>query len=831
MKRAILIITVILSISTLYSQKTTPALEVMQRVIGKDNLSLNLKIKKQGKDTYFKYSVENGEISITASDNIALCRGFYDYIKSNHYGMFSWNGNSINMPESLPDTPVKEVVSPFMNHYYFNVCTYGYTMPYWNWERWEKEIDWMAMHGFNMPLALVGYESIISRVWKKMGLTEAEIGEYFAGPAHLPWMRMGNMCNLDGPLSQDWLDDQVELQHKILKRMKELGMQPICPGFAGFVPKGMKRIHPELDVVETHWVGAFNSWMISPNEPVFLEISTNFIKEWEKEFGKNNYYLIDSFNEMDIPFPAKGSKERFTQLSAYGEKVYNSIKAANPKASWAMQGWMLGYQREIWDFETLEALWANVPDDKVLLIDLAADYCKLKWTGQGSWEYYKGFFDKSWIYSTVPNMGGKSAYTDVLDFYAKGHVEALESPNKGKLIGYGTAPEGIENNEVIYELISDAGWSAQAIDLKSWLRDYTVNRYGETTADILKAWDFLLNSAYKEFEGQPKYNWQLRPGNKGTVPISQDFFTGIETFVKSSDKMSHNPYYLVDLQEMTAMYLAGKADVLVRLIDEQYLYGDTVQARFLESRFETALLGMDAMLQNHPTMRLDRWLDFASKSARNEAQKQQYLRNARRIVTIWGWGAPLSDYSSRIWSGLIKDYYLPRWKHYFDSRKTGVAFDFDKWERAWIEKGAYKRDSKLKFDVPAMAKRMVSMFEDIRLKNLNLDDPNMAGSWSVAGSDPVSFEYVLSAGVLKGLKGFGVNLLMGDEKVQVLKYQISADGKTVTYSDEIKVMENGKVEYLFNLPPGYSANNECTLKLTLKASKKTTGIVLLYPEN
>lgn len=167
MRRVFLIITVILSISMLYSQKTTPALEVMQRVTGKDDLPLNLKIKKQGKDTYFKYSVENGEISITASDNVALCRGFYDYIKSNHHGMFSWNGNSIDIPENITDTPVKEVVSPFMNHYYFNVCTYGYTMPYWNWERWEKEIDWMAMHGFNMPLALVGYESIISRVWKK----------------------------------------------------------------------------------------------------------------------------------------------------------------------------------------------------------------------------------------------------------------------------------------------------------------------------------------------------------------------------------------------------------------------------------------------------------------------------------------------------------------------------------------------------------------------------------------------------------------------------------------------------------------------------------------
>ncbi len=30
-------------------------------------------------------------------------------------------------------------------------------MPYWDWERWEKEIDWMAVHGINMPLALVGY--------------------------------------------------------------------------------------------------------------------------------------------------------------------------------------------------------------------------------------------------------------------------------------------------------------------------------------------------------------------------------------------------------------------------------------------------------------------------------------------------------------------------------------------------------------------------------------------------------------------------------------------------------------------------------------------------
>jgi hypothetical protein len=26
----------------------------------------------------------------------------------------------------------------------------------WNWERWSREIDWMAMNGVNLPLAFTG---------------------------------------------------------------------------------------------------------------------------------------------------------------------------------------------------------------------------------------------------------------------------------------------------------------------------------------------------------------------------------------------------------------------------------------------------------------------------------------------------------------------------------------------------------------------------------------------------------------------------------------------------------------------------------------------------
>lgn len=446
-------------------------------------------------------------------------------MKSNRAGLYSWSGSNIRFPEQLADGGEKRVVSPFEHHYLFNVCTYGYSMPYWDWERWEKEIDWMALHGIDMPLALVGYEAIMARVWKKMGLTDEEINNYFVGPAHLPWMRMGNVSGIDGPLNQDWHKQQVELQHKILKRMKNLGMKPICPGFPGFIPEAFKRIYPDLHIIQTHWGGAFCNWMISPQEELFTKIGTAFIREWEKEFGKSEYYLVDSFNEMDIPFPAKGSKERYELLASYGDKVYQSIRKGNPKATWVMQGWMFGYQRHIWDYETLGALVSKVPDDKMLLLDLAVDYNKHFWKSEVNWEFYKGYYNKSWVYSVIPNMGGKTGMTGILDFYANGHLEALASPNKGRLVAHGMAPEGIENNEVIYELLSDAGWSDKKIDIHEWLKEYSYNRYGGYPAAVRECWDLLLESVYGTFTDHPRYNWQFRPGTvrSGSINITPSF--------------------------------------------------------------------------------------------------------------------------------------------------------------------------------------------------------------------------------------------------------------------------------------------------------------------
>ncbi len=660
---------------------------VIERFAGKNIavvLSMNLD-KEAGCDVY-ETSVKNGRLHVAGSSPVALCRGFYSYLKSQTAGICSWSGNRMELPRRLDDAPLQRTVSPFEHHYYFNVVTYGYTMPYWDWERWEREIDWMALHGFDMPLALVAYEAIIARVWQRLGLTEDEINSYFAAPAHLPWMRMGNISGVDAPLSEEWHRSQIELQHLILDRMRSLGMTPICMGFPGFVPQAFKRIYPDLKLIQTNWADAFSAWMLSPEEELFHTIGCEFIREWEREFGKCSHYLVDSFNEMEIPFPEKGSPDRYALMADYGERVYSSIRDANPDAVWTMQGWMFGYQRHIWDRDTLTALLSRVPDDKMLLLDLAADYSRICWQTGMNWEYYDGFCGKQWVYSVIPNMGGKTAMTGVLEFYANGHLDALASPQRGHLVAHGMAPEGLENNEVIYELLSDAGWSSSRIDLRRWLSDYSRTRYGGSSDEVNACWDGLLGSVYNTFTAHPRYNWQFRPMicPDGTVSLDGRFFEAVESFLCADGKWTRSPLYKADAVELASLYAAGKAEFLIKKIARAYDDGKPAEAAGAERLFAELLRGMDALLATHPTLRLEKWLDFADRHAVNDSQRAQYERNAKRIVTIWG--PPIDDYSARIWSGLLRDYYLPRWQLWFDARKSGTDVDFAAWESAWVNR-------------------------------------------------------------------------------------------------------------------------------------------------
>jgi hypothetical protein len=41
-------------------------------------------------------------------------------------------------------------------HAVFSGLCCSYSTTWWDWDRWEQEIDWMALQGINLPLAFAG---------------------------------------------------------------------------------------------------------------------------------------------------------------------------------------------------------------------------------------------------------------------------------------------------------------------------------------------------------------------------------------------------------------------------------------------------------------------------------------------------------------------------------------------------------------------------------------------------------------------------------------------------------------------------------------------------
>jgi len=668
-------------------QSTEPANRAAIRVFGKERagtVTMNLIPDTLGTDA-FTVNADSSGVRVTGNSQIALCRGVYDYIRNGCGGMFTWAGTDAGVAAPYNSS----AVSPYKYRYYFNVVTHGYSTAYWDWGRWEKEIDWMAMHGINMPLVPGAHEAILRRVFKKLGLTPRETDAYFSGPAHFPWNRMGNLEGWDGPVPEDYFRKQIALTHKMLTRMRELGMTPIVHAFAGFVPPGITRIFPNAQVRELGWGGglpeAYNGYILSPDSRCFSEIGNLYIKEWEKEFGRVHFFLADSFNEMDVPL-SDDPDAALKELAAYGEAVYRSIHEADAEAVWVMQGWTFPFHRDetgklFWTPERLAALVSRVPDDKVLFLDLANEYNHVFWKIDPSWKTYSGFFNKMWIYSFIPNMGGKTPYNGILDVYASIPVEALNYPEKGNLAGFGFAPEGIENNEAVYELLSDMAWQRTAINLDSWIEKFCVQRYGAYPPSMKKAWGLLRRSCYGTFTDHPIFRFQLRPGrhprgveNHATVHTSQTFRQAVGAFLLCAPELKHNTFYMYDAIELCAQYLGLIADEKLRACVESGGQGLSEPLQIL--------MEMDRLLASHPSHRLSTWVRFARKWGDYEDEKDYYESNAKRLLTTWG-GDPVNDYAGRVWSGLIRDYYVPRWKEFYTGAHTSVD-SLKLWEEQWI---------------------------------------------------------------------------------------------------------------------------------------------------
>ena len=680
--RAWMLATALMASAALAEDPVESARGVLARSFGPRLAEFRLEVTpaEAGRPTY-EIEAAAGRVTIRGSSGVALSRGAYAYLRAHDLAMYTWGGRQVQLPVRWPDHPRERVVCPFPHLMQDNICTPGYTTAYFGWPEWERYLDVMALHGYNLTMAPLGGEAIWARVWKQFGVTDAELADFFTGPAFLPWHRMGNVNKHGGPLPTAYLEQSVALEKKLLARMRELGIEPVAPAFSGFVPAGFKRARPDAQVLDMHpwcgFAGPYGSHMLHPLSPLYPEIGGAFIKEWQREFGNADFYQADSFNEMAVPVSGDRTNQ-LAQLAAFGDSVYSAIKAGDPDGTWVMMAW--AFLSSFWTPENAKALLSKVPDDRMLILDLFCE--KLP-----QWKRLDAYSGKPWVFGILPNFGGNSQYIGNLAYLAR-VLPALQRMEKGgNLAAFGYFPEGTENNEVLYELAADAIWSPKALDPLVWLQGYVRSRYGETSGPAQGAWGLLARGVYSRGDGSVNQLLQRRPEGAsygGSWSADEKMQSAADLLLGASPALGETPLYRNDAIEVAAQCVGTLIDQRLETA-RALLAADARDEAAACLSDATGMLGdLDRLLASHSLWRLDRWVGLAAAWGATPAEKEYFAQDARMQVTVWG-GPSLSEYAAKLWSGLVGGYYRGRWQAWGEAKLAGKPFDQAAWEAKWIQ--------------------------------------------------------------------------------------------------------------------------------------------------
>ncbi len=677
------------------ANSTEPVYKLIQRVVPgvAEHFIVEFIPKEDQKDVY-EIESQGDKIILRGNNGVSVASALNHYLKYYTNSSITWNGSNINVSYPLPVVSEKvRHVSPYTYRYYLNYCTFNYTMSWWDWERWQWEIDWMALNGINMPLAVTGQNAIHRRVYKEMGLTDKDLEGFFSGPAYFSWFWMGNLDAWGGPLPVSWIESHKALQKQILERQRGLGMTPILPAFTGHVPPAFKEKFPGAQLQKTNWVDFPEVYLLDPDDPMFVEIGKRFIEETIKTYGTDHYYTSDTFNENE---PPSNDPEFLNKIS---NKVYQSMATADPEAVWIMQGWLFHFQREFWQQDQIKAMLGAVPQDKMILLDLWSEKNPM-------WLKTNAYYGKPWIWNMLQNFGGNVNMYGLLDRVATWPSEALHHKKKGNMVGIGLTPEGIEQNPVLYDLMMENAWRETPINLDSWLKDYAHRRYGRVNSNANEAWKILRRTVYADTatSGGPESIVVGRPTfsrNTGGVTTNftyklEDLAIAWDYFIQASEELKNSEGYRYDLVDVTRQVLANYATNIQQQFAEDYENKDLEAFKKHSAEFIALIEDMDRLLATQENFLLGKWLNDAKAWGTTQEEKSLYEKNARNLITLWGdKNASLREYSNRQWSGLLEGYYKARWQQFFQevvkAMEEGKEFEEEafneeikNWEWEWV---------------------------------------------------------------------------------------------------------------------------------------------------
>ncbi len=619
----------------------------------------------------FQISSKNGKPWIKGTTLSAVTTGLGWYLNHTVGINLCWNFPKTTITDFPLPQGNEEHTTAATYRYYLNYTAFSYSMSTWTWERWQEEIDWMALRGVNMPLQIIGLEE----VWRKFlmedyGYSKDEANAFVGGPCFMAWFGMNNLEGWGGPNPDWWYTRQAELGTKITERMRSLGIEPVLPGFAGMVPSNFPSKTGIAASGQGKWCGFVRPFIVDSTGEKFAEVAANYYKRLKEVMGESKYYSIDPYHE--------GGAAPANPGLGY-QKMNTALHAAKADAKWVIQSWQWsGAQR---------SCLSNIPKGELIVLDLYSD-------GRPGYRNYNGH---ETVYSTIFNFGGRTGFFGRVQKLIDGYFDAR---TVASVKGIGAAPEAIEQTPIMYDLLFELPWLDSKPDAQQWVAEYAKRRYSADNEEARQAWDLLRTSALdcqSDLQGPHEAVMCGRPAlniNKVSSWGGSDIFydqnkTATAAYKLLNSGLSGNNYDY-DLVDLVRQAITDYSKSLLGEMNNTNSAGDTERFNRLKDAFLELMLGVDELLCTHSDFMLGHWTERAREIAdevpgttladRNWLE----LNNARTLITTWGPSGPagsLRDYSYRQWGGMVKDFYYARWKKWFDAgMKSPNWFE---WEWNW----------------------------------------------------------------------------------------------------------------------------------------------------
>ncbi|MFM2287099.1 MAG: hypothetical protein RL684_242 [Pseudomonadota bacterium] len=617
-----------------------------------------------------------GEIHVRAATVPTLLYGVTHYLRNVAGLDISTNGSQLGAAGLVlpaPAAPI-ELAAPYRWRYALNENTDGYSTPYWDEARWQREIDLLALSGINAMLLERGMDTILYQTFRDAGYGDAAIRAWITQPAHQNWQLMGNMCCFNGPVSRALLAKRAASARHIARSLRALGIVPVLQGYYGSVPADFGRLHPQAHVVpQGEWNGFARPGWLDPRDPWFAKLADSFYRHERALYGGSLLYDMQVFQE--------GGDNGDVPLAPAARAIQSALARAEPRADWLLMAWLGNPRRELLeDVARSRLLIADIEQGRTVYADRDQRFLGTPWLFGGLWEF-----------------GGRTTLGASLYDYAQ-RLPRMAAQRGSGIRGIALYTEGLDTNPLAFALYTEMAWHTAPVELDTWVRDWSVRRYGAPDAHAQRAWATLLQTAYSMradavdqqgerdaphdslFAAEPSLATTHAAMWSPAAPRYElrELQPALTELLQVAPALRDTPAWRHDVVDIGRQVLANESRRLLPLARAAYEGGDAVRLHALAAEWLRDMDLQDELLASNEWFLLGRWLERTRPWAADAAERAVLEYDARSILSSWGERAAsqdggLRDYANRDWAGLVGGYYRARWQRYFDSLERALA--------------------------------------------------------------------------------------------------------------------------------------------------------------